>query len=305
MPLDAELLTVVDRYRTCEFATLSKTGVPMAWPAVVLRRPDGTFLITTSIALPQKAYNVRRDPRVALLFSEPTASGLEGAPQVLVQGTATCPDEIVTDVRSNEEYWRRLHERQPSNRRYSADPLSRRLLDWYFMRLLITVTPTAVSTRAPLPPGPAPSTGGAVDGVAGDALQGLAAFPSAVLGTRDADGMPRLARVRATGPADGAALALDAHGADGLRPGPASLLAHSHDEELSSQRSVAVLGELSGPGTGWTFAPQRVIPGMGDTSPLTMFRTVRDLRRTARGYLERRSLTRPEIPWSDVRQLKA
>ena len=72
--------------------------VPIAWPTATLYRPDGTFLITTSIALPQKAYNIRRDGRVAMLFSEPTASGLVGAPQVLVQGTATCPDEIVTDV---------------------------------------------------------------------------------------------------------------------------------------------------------------------------------------------------------------
>jgi hypothetical protein len=304
-PLSDEMLAVVDRYRTCEFATLSKSGVPMAWPTVVLRRPDGTFLITTSIALPQKAYNVRRDPRVALLFSEPTASGLEGAPQVLVQGTATCPDEIVTDIRGNEEYWRRLLERQPSNRRYSADPLSRRLLDWYYMRLLITVTPTAVSTRPPLSSGPVPVSGDALDGVAGDALRRLATFPSAVLGTRDEDGLPRLQRVRVTGPADGAALALGVDNADDLRPGPASLLAHSHDEKLSSQRNVAVLGDLTGAGTEWGFAPQRVIPGMGETSPLALFRTIRDLRRTARGYLERRSLPRPEIPWADVRDLKA
>jgi hypothetical protein len=36
------------------------------------------------------------EPRVALLFSDPTASGLRSAPQVLVQGTATCPDQVVT-----------------------------------------------------------------------------------------------------------------------------------------------------------------------------------------------------------------
>jgi hypothetical protein len=44
---------------------------------------------------------------------------------------------------------------------------------------------------------------------------------------------------------------------------------------------------------------------MGDGGPLDMIRTIRDLRRTARGYLERRSLSRPEIPWADLRQLKA
>ena len=97
-PSDPQVLDVIDRYRTCEFATLSRNGMPIAWPTATLYRTDGTFLITTSIALPQKAYNIRRDGRVAMLFSEPTASGLIGAPQVLVQGTAACPDEIVTDV---------------------------------------------------------------------------------------------------------------------------------------------------------------------------------------------------------------
>ncbi|HEY0125592.1 MAG TPA: pyridoxamine 5'-phosphate oxidase family protein, partial [Blastococcus sp.] len=85
-PADPQVMQVVDRYRTCEFATLTRSGVPIAWPTAALYRPDGTFLITTSIALPQKAFNIRRDDRVALLFSEPTASGLDGAPQVLVQG---------------------------------------------------------------------------------------------------------------------------------------------------------------------------------------------------------------------------
>jgi len=142
-PSDPDVLAVIDRYRTCEFATLSKSGVPIAWPTATLQNPDGTFLITTSIALPQKAYNIRRDGRVAMLFSEPTGSGLVGAPEVLVQGTATCPDEIVTDVLANAEYWRRLHERQPFNKTYGANGLTRRFFDWYYMRLHITVTPTA------------------------------------------------------------------------------------------------------------------------------------------------------------------
>jgi hypothetical protein len=32
----------------------------------------------------------QRDPRVAMLFSDPTASGLSGAPELLLQGTANC-----------------------------------------------------------------------------------------------------------------------------------------------------------------------------------------------------------------------
>jgi hypothetical protein len=305
-PFDPQLLSVIDSYRTCEFVTLSKSGVPIAWPTATLRRPDGTFLVTTSIALPQKAYNVRRDPRVAMLFSEPTASGLDGAPQLLVQGTATCPDEIVTDFRDNAEYWRRLYERQPFNRVYSANAVTRRIFDWYYMRLLITVTPTAWSARPPLPPGGTTTAAGAPDGVAGDALRQLSAFPTAVLATRTGDGAPSLRRVRVPGPADGTELALEVPGEDdGLRPGPASLLAHFHDEQLWSLRSVVVVGQLASAATGWTFRPERIVPGGDKAGPVAMVRTIRELRSTARGYLERRSLARPEIHWADLRRIKS
>src|SRR4029453_5875522 len=114
--------------------------------------------------------------------------------------------------------------------------LTARLFSWCYMRLLITVTPTAWSTRPPLPPGGTTTTAGAPDGVTGDALRELATFPRAVLGTTTADGAPVLRRIRVTGPAADA-LALDVPEDDDLRPGPASLLAHSHDEQLWSLRS--------------------------------------------------------------------
>ena len=303
-PLGREELAVVDNYRTCEFATLSRSGVPIAWPTSQLRGPDGTFVITTSIALPQKAYNIRRDPRVAMLFSEPTGSGVEGAPQLLVQGTATCPDVIRTGVLELEEYWRRLYERQPAGRLYSANALSRRLFDWYYMRLVITVTPTVWSTRAPLPPGRPTVTAGAPDGMAGDALRRLATFPSAVLGTRDAAGVPVLQRVRVTGPGDGSALTLSVPG-DDVPPGPASLLAHGHSEKLWNLRSVVVLGTLRRAASDWVFVPERVVAGADATKPLQVVRAMRDMRRTAGSYLERRSLPRPRIAWEEVERLTA
>jgi hypothetical protein len=302
-PSDPQVLEVVDRYRTCEFATLGRDGVPIAWPTAALYRPDGTFLITTSIALPQKAYNVRRDDRVALLFSEPTASGLDTGPEVLVQGRATCPDEIVTDVTRNAEYWRRLHERQPFNHMYSRNALTRRIFDWYYMRLLITITPTAWSTRPPLPPGPATVTAGTSAGVSGRALTELATYPSAVLATRTDAGMPSLRRVRVTGPGAAGRLRLSVPPDEQLREGPASLLAHAHDEQLWSLRSIVVTGELI-PADVWTFRPERIVGGAGSATPLTLLREIRRLRGAARGYLEKRSLPRPEVGWAGIRALK-
>jgi hypothetical protein len=301
-PSDPRVLEVVHRYRNCEFATLAKSGVPIAWPTAALYRSDGTFLITTSIALPQKAYNIRRDGRVALLFSDPTASGLDGAPQVLVQGTATCPDEIVTDVGPDAEYWRRLHERQPFNHMYSRNALTRRIFDWYYMRLHITITPTAWATMPPLPAAPPTAPAAVPEGVSGQALAQLATYPSAVLATRTGNGMPGLRRVHVTGPGAAGRLRLDVPPDGQLREGPASLLAHGHDEQLWSLRSVVVTGELIEADV-WTFKPDRIIGGGGAAGPLVLLREMRRLRGTARGYLEKRSLARPRIAWDSVRGL--
>ena len=140
---------VLAAYRTCEFATVSRRGTPMAWPVVTWQRPDGSFIVTASIALPQKALNVRRTPEVAMLFSDTTASGLIDPPHILVQGAASSPEEIVTDVSGLPEYWTQLMRRQPSSKSLSSF-VGRRLMDFYYMRLIITVTPTTVTSRPAL-----------------------------------------------------------------------------------------------------------------------------------------------------------
>jgi hypothetical protein len=58
-------------------------------------------LATTSIGLPQKAFNIRRNPKVSMLFSEPTGSGVAQPGAVLIQGDAVAEDRIVTDVSSD------------------------------------------------------------------------------------------------------------------------------------------------------------------------------------------------------------
>jgi hypothetical protein len=137
--------SVLDSYRTCEFATLAKDGTPLAWPTSPLRQQDGTLLITASIAFAQKALNVRRDGRVALLFSDPTGSELSAPGQIFISGNARC-SELTTSPDGLEEYWSMLFLRQPSSRSYTL-PGIRSLMDWYYMRLLITVTPEHVLER--------------------------------------------------------------------------------------------------------------------------------------------------------------
>lgn len=137
---------LVDAYYTCELATLSKDGSPVAWPTSGLRLDDGTFLLTTSLGYPQKAYNIRRDGRMALLFSDPTASGLNAPEQILVRGVATCPDDVRVDpVGDLGRLWALLMRRQPASRKYLNWPTNK-MADFYYMRLLITVKPQQVVT---------------------------------------------------------------------------------------------------------------------------------------------------------------
>jgi hypothetical protein len=126
-------------------ATLAKDGTPLAWPVVALYQPArGHFVTTTSIALPQKAYNLRRDARVSLLYSDPTASGLAGPAGVLVQGDATVSKEVLTWNDDLRDLWRVLAVRQPSSNGNSSGRVMRWLMDWYYMRLVIRIVPRRV-----------------------------------------------------------------------------------------------------------------------------------------------------------------
>lgn len=144
--LPAEVEAVWREFRVCEFSTLARDGTAITWPTAARYLPDQTrFLITTSIGLPQKAFNIRRNPKVALLFSDPTGSGLASPPAVLVQGEAAAPDHIVTSLAGLEDYWRdTIFRRQPATELFSQTALMRKLMDWYYMRLLITVTPRVI-----------------------------------------------------------------------------------------------------------------------------------------------------------------
>jgi hypothetical protein len=143
--LPPEVKDVFEEFRTCELSTLARDGTPITWPTLPFWRSDEQrFLITTSIALAQKAFNVRRNPRVSLLFSDPTASGLDTPPAVLVQGDAEAPEEIATSVAGFAEELRKAYRWQPASRAYGSNPLTRRFIDWYFMRLSIYVTPRRI-----------------------------------------------------------------------------------------------------------------------------------------------------------------
>lgn len=137
-------LEILRSYRTCELTTLGKDGTPTTWPVCARLLDDGRFLLTTSIGAPQKAFNIRRNPKLSLLFSEPTASGVKQPGAVLVQGTATAEDRIVTDMSSIPEladyFVGTIFGRQPAGK-FMSSWLGRRLMWPYYMRILVYVTP--------------------------------------------------------------------------------------------------------------------------------------------------------------------
>src|ERR687892_584576 len=141
--LPTEVQQVFDRFVTTEFTTVDATGQPITWPLTPYYRPGAPCIdVTTGLGYPKKAKDAGANPKVALLFSDPTGSGIEGCPQVLVQGTAEVDDR---DLDANRERYRRESvEKLPGIK----DDLPPRPLDrmfaWYFTRIYIKTRPERV-----------------------------------------------------------------------------------------------------------------------------------------------------------------
>lgn len=142
-PASSSAVEIIEQFRTCELTTTSRDGWPQTWPVCPLLLPDGRFLVSTSIGLPQKAINISRNPRVSMLFSEPTGSGVMNPGAVLIQGDATVADRIVADIAEDRDL-RRLFERvtvrQPAGV-FMSSWLGRRLFPFYYVRIAIHVMP--------------------------------------------------------------------------------------------------------------------------------------------------------------------
>lgn len=128
----------------------------------------------------------------------------------------------------------------------------------------------------------------------------LPEFNSAVLSAVDAAGRPASFRCRPTLDAKRQVLWIPAPPQDlALRPGPACLLCHRHDERLWNLKSFVARGQLAPERDGWTFTPEKFIPGMGIGGLWGYVRFVLTGRRTTRRYLAARGLPRPQVPWDD------
>ena len=132
----------------------------------------------------------------------------------------------------------------------------------------------------------------------------LPAFPSAVLNGLDAEGYPYSVRCRPGIERSERLLRLDLPAESALRSGPASLLCHKHDENLWNLKSFLVRGRLEHDEDGWTFVPERFLPGAGIGGALGTVRAMVEMRRSGAAYLKKRGLARPCIPWSEINAVK-
>lgn len=190
------------------FAYRDGTGRPTGWPMTPYRDGDA-LVVTSTLAFMRKTEAVRRDGRVALL-----AGGW------LVQGTA----QVHADV-SGDEFARRFLDAElrkyPPARDIVALPLHRRLFDWYFGRVFVTITPeTAVAV-----PG----------------------SDAATLITLGAGGLPVITPI-APPPLAAARFALLApDGAPVQAPdGAATVLLHAEDAAMRDLRQVHLRGGVAG-----------------------------------------------------------
>ncbi len=133
----------------------------------------------------------------------------------------------------------------------------------------------------------------------------LGRYPSAVLTAQDASGYPSSVRCRPTVDAPAQVIRIDLPADASLRPGPASLLCHSHNQFLWNLRSFLLRGVLARDGAGWRFNVGQFIPGIGIGGPVGMVRFAMAKRRVAAKYLADRNLDRPRVPWDELRALKA
>lgn len=128
----------IEESSTCQFTSMTERGTPVALPVILNHfDPDtGTLIVSSPMAMKRVA-NIRRQPKVALLFA-PVGAGKAEPPHVLlVQGQAEIDDS------DPENGWKRYFagwaRRHPPSRENLAR--MRQVMPGYVQRAIIRVRP--------------------------------------------------------------------------------------------------------------------------------------------------------------------
>jgi hypothetical protein len=282
--LPEDVQRVFETFITTEFTTVDQRGQPISWPVTPYYRRGGPCIdVSTGLGYPKKAKDARLNPKVAMLFSDPTGCGMESPPQVLVQGTAAVDDR---DLDANRDrYVRESKEKLPAAVKMMPPKAVQRLFDWYYKRIYVRVRPERVyvwpdgdSTKEPelfdahmeeVRSGhdeePASGHAGTEGGgsVWDERMDDLGArYPSAVLSLIAPDGFPFSVRLPITVDRAAHRLRVGA-GVVGLpiQPGLACVTAHDHHPEFLWQRNFQVRGDLVEEDGGWAVIPHKLLGG--------------------------------------------
>lgn len=135
----AQVIPIIARALTCQFATLTRTGRPVTWPLTPYVNDDRRSVdVSTGLVYPAKAERARHNPNVALLFNDAVGLTLEAPPTVLVLGRAAVRD---SDLQANtDRYVKRTFNKLPAAMR-QAPWFVMRAQTWYWARIWIEVTP--------------------------------------------------------------------------------------------------------------------------------------------------------------------
>jgi len=315
--LPPEVCEVFERFITTEFTTVGARQQPITWPVTPYYGHGApTIDVTTGIGYPKKADDALRHPKVALLFSDPTGSGIESGPHVLVQGIAEVDEE---DLGANaERYLRESAAKLPETVKMHPPKRVRGFIDWYYARIYVKVRPERVFvwpdgdvTREPTIHDAhlEEVRSGHIEEPAedhGDTIGGEPVWDERVdeLGERDSeavvswlapDGFPLSARVPISVDRSAGAIALGAEPAGlPLVEGRACLTAHAHHPDFLWQRNFQIRGDLERSDGDWRLVPHKLVGGFelppGRIPGLWQFvkRTV-PMRKRAKARLRERS----------------
>jgi hypothetical protein len=315
--LPEDVQAVFDSFVTTEYTTIDRHGQPITWPVTpYYHRGDGTIDVTTGLGYPKKADDAAANPRVALLFSDPTGCGLDDAPTVLVQGIADVDDRDLDQNR--ERYVSDAAEKLPAMQGKVPPKALQKLFGWYFVRIYVHVRPERVFVwrdRADAEPElldahmeevrsghneepPAAHAGPREREPVWDSrVDELGArYRSGVLSVVAPDGFPFSLRVPLSLDRAGRRIRLGSvSDAVPLEPGLACLAVHDHPPDFSWQRNFQLRGDLVEDGDGWALVPSKLVGGfeLPPTGALTRVRLnlpkVMRFRRIAKRELAKRT----------------
>jgi pyridoxamine 5'-phosphate oxidase-like protein len=275
--LGGDVLAAAKNFITVEYTTIDSEGQPITWPVTPYAEDGGdTIDVTTGLGYPKKADDAAANPKVALLFSDPTGASTTSPPGVLVQGDAEVDDR---DLRANQDrYWEESKAKLPATEQMHPPKFMRGMLNWYYARIYIRVAPARALvwpecdwTKEPRTLGGAAAAPGrkveesAVDAAAiwDERMAQLGdRYPTAAVSWAGADGYPVSARVGVTPDAAAKRIRLGEMPA-GLEPGPglACLTAHKHAPDFAWQENFQVRGVLTREGDAWVLVPRKLVGG--------------------------------------------